>query len=85
MSSSDRIRWGGLAGMLAGVAFIVLMLIPEGSPGSFLYVLNGLVYIIAVLFMLVGLAGSTPCKRGITGASDAGVSTRSLQQVRSRS
>jgi hypothetical protein len=37
MSCSDRIRWGGLAAMLGGVAFIVLMLIPEGSPGSFLY------------------------------------------------
>jgi hypothetical protein len=57
MSSSDRVRWGGVAGMLAGAAFIVLMLIPEGSPGSFLYVLNSLVFIVAVYLMLVGLAG----------------------------
>ena len=58
MSSSDLIRWGGLAAMLAGVAFIVLMLIPEGPPGSFLlYVLNSLVFIVAVLLLLVGLAG----------------------------
>jgi hypothetical protein len=57
MSSSDLIRWGGLAGMLAGAAFIVLMLIPEGPPGSFLYTLNSLVFIVAVLLVLVGLAG----------------------------
>ena len=29
MSSSELIRWGGLAAMLAGATFIVLMLIPE--------------------------------------------------------
>ncbi|HEX2098066.1 MAG TPA: hypothetical protein VHF46_03310 [Rubrobacteraceae bacterium] len=57
MSPSDLIRWGGLAGMLAGAAFIVLMLIPEGPPGSFLYILNSLVFIVAVLLILVGLAG----------------------------
>jgi hypothetical protein len=57
MSSSDLIRWGGLAGMLAGAAFIVLMLIPEGPPGSFLYTLNGLVFIVAVLLVLAGSGG----------------------------
>ena len=57
MSPSDLIRWGGLAGMLAGAAFIVLMLIPEGPPGSFLYILNSLVFIVAVLLILVGLVG----------------------------
>lgn len=67
MSSSDRIRWGGLAAMLAGATFIVLMLIPEGSPGSFLYILNSLVYIIAVLFMLVGLAGFHALQKGNYG------------------
>lgn len=67
MSSSDRIRWGGLAAMLAGATFIVLMLIPEGSSGSFLYVLNSLVYIIAVLFMLVGLAGFHALQKGNYG------------------
>ena len=67
MSSSDRIRWGGLASMLAGATFIVLMLIPEGSPGSFLYILNSLVYIIAVLFMLVGLAGFHALQKGNYG------------------
>ena len=67
MSSSDRIRWGGLAAILAGATFIVLMLIPEGPSGSFLYVLNSLVYIIAVLFMLVGLAGFHALQKGNYG------------------
>jgi hypothetical protein len=67
MSSSDRIRWGGVAGMLAGLTFIVLMLIPEGSPGSFLYVLNSLVFIVAVLFVLVGLAGFHALQQGNYG------------------
>ena len=60
MSSSELIRWGGLAAMLAGSTFIVLMLIPEGPPGSFLYTLNGLVFVVAVLLMLAG-AGGVPC------------------------
>jgi len=67
MSSSDLIRWGGLAGMLAGVAFIVLMLIPEGPPGSFLYTLNSLVFIVAVLLVLVGLAGFHALQKGNYG------------------
>jgi hypothetical protein len=67
MSSSDRIRWGGLAAILAGATFIVLMLIPEGPSGSFLYVLNSLVYIIAVLFILVGLAGFHALQMGNYG------------------
>jgi hypothetical protein len=68
MSSSDLIRWGGLAGMLAGAAFIVLMLIPEGPPGSFLYTLNGLVFIVAVLLVLVGLAGFHALQKGNYGS-----------------
>ncbi len=71
--------------MLAGVAFIVPMLIPEGSPGSFLYTLNSLTLIVAALLMLVGLGGSTPCSKGTTGASDAQASTRSLWELRPRS
>jgi hypothetical protein len=67
MSSSDRIRWGGLAGMLAGAAFIVLMLIPEGPPGSFLYTLNSLVFIVAVLLVVVGLAGFHALQKGHYG------------------
>ena len=67
MSSSDRIRWGGLAAMLAGLTFIVLMLIPEGSPGSYLYTLNNLAFIVAVLFMLLGLAGFHALQKGSYG------------------
>src|SRR5918995_511784 len=43
--------------MLGGGGFFVLIVIPEGSPGSFLYILNSLVFIVAVLLILVGLAG----------------------------
>ncbi len=67
MSSSDLIRWGGLAAMVAGVVFIVLMLIPEGPPGSLLYTLNRLVFIVAVLLMLVGLAGFHVLQKGNYG------------------
>jgi hypothetical protein len=65
--SSDLIRWGGLAAMLAGGTFIVLMLIPEGPPGSFLYTLNSLVFIVAVLLMLAGLAGFHALQKGNHG------------------
>jgi len=67
MSSSDLIRWGGLTGMLAGAAFIVLMLIPEGPPGSFLYILNSFVFIVAVLLVLVGLTGFHALQKGNYG------------------
>lgn len=67
MSSSDLIRWGGVAGMLAGAAFIVLMLIPEGPPGAFLYILNSLVFIVTVLLVLVGLAGFHALQKGNYG------------------
>ena len=67
MSSSELIRWGGLAAMLAGAAFIVLVLIPEGPPGSSLYALNGLVFIVAVLLILVGLTGFHALQKGNYG------------------
>ena len=67
MSSSELIRWGGLAAMLAGATFIVLMLIPEGLPGSFLNTLNSLVFVVAVLLMLAGLAGFHALQKGTYG------------------
>src|ERR687889_2340519 len=67
MSSSELIRWGGLAAMLAGAAFIVLVLIPEGPPGSLLYALNGLVFIVAVLLILMGLTGFHTLQKGNYG------------------
>ena len=57
MSSSDLIRWGGLAAMLCGVAFIVLMLIPEGPIRSFSGRLGTFVFIVALLLLIVALVG----------------------------
>ena len=71
MSSSDLIRWGGLAGMLAGVAFIVLFLvglvIPEPLPGSFSDILTSIVFIVALLLLLVGLTGFHALQKGSYG------------------
>ncbi len=53
MSSSDLIRWGGLAAMIAGVAFILDILLVLTVDGRW----TNVVYIIAALFMLVGLVG----------------------------
>jgi FtsH-binding integral membrane protein len=54
VASSDLIKWGGLAAMVAGVAFFLDILfvftIPEADW-------TNVVYIIAALFMLVGLVG----------------------------
>ena len=61
MSSSDLVRWGGLAAMLAGVAFIVLLLIPvafmvlklipDAYPGSPFNVLGSVLFIAAWLLL----------------------------------
>jgi hypothetical protein len=51
MSSSDLIRWGGLAAMLGGVAFIVDILFVLTMDADW----TNVVYIIAALLMLVGL------------------------------
>ncbi len=57
MSSSDLIRWGGLAAMLCGVAFIVLMLIPEGPVSSFSGRIGTFVFIVALALLLAALVG----------------------------
>src|SRR5829696_4688008 len=67
MSPLPLVRWGGLAVMLAGVAFIVLVLIPVASmvlrlipyayPGSPFNVLVSVLVIAAWLLLVVGLAG----------------------------
>jgi hypothetical protein len=49
MSSSDLIRWGGLAAMLGGVAFIVDILFVLTMDADW----TNVVYIIAALLMLV--------------------------------
>jgi hypothetical protein len=43
------------------------MLIPEGSPGSFSYVLGSIVFIVALLLLLVGLAGFHALQKGNYG------------------
>ena len=55
MSSSDLVRWGGIAAMLGGVVFIVLMLIPEGPIGSFSGRLGTFVFIVALVLPLAAL------------------------------
>ena len=71
MSSSDLIRWGGLAAMLSGAAFIVMGLLglvfPEGPPGSFSDVLGSIVFLVALLLVLVGLAGFHTLQKGNYG------------------
>ncbi len=57
MSSSDLIRWGGLAAMLSGVLFVVLFAIPQPPPGSFLDGLGSAMFIVALLLLLAGLVG----------------------------
>ena len=61
MASSDLIRWGGLAAILSGVAFIVMfllaMVIPEPPPDSFSDTVFSAVFIVALLLVLTGLAG----------------------------
>lgn len=57
MSSSDLIQRGGIAAMLSGAAFIVLMLIPEGPLGSFSERIGTVVFIVALVLLLVGLVG----------------------------
>jgi uncharacterized RDD family membrane protein YckC len=80
MSSSELVRWGGLAAMLAGVAFIVLLLIPvafmllklhpdAAYPGSSFNVLGAVLFIAAWLLLVVwwwGWQASTPCRRSAT-------------------
>lgn len=67
MSSLDLVRWGGLAAMLAGGAFIVLLLIPvafmvlklhpDAYGASPFNILGSVLFIAAWLLLVVGLAG----------------------------
>lgn len=71
MSSSDLVRWGGLAAMLAGVAFVVMSLlglvVPEGPPGSFSDILGSVVFLVALLLLLAGLVGFHTLQKGNYG------------------
>ena len=58
MSHLPLVRWGGLAAMLVGVAFIVLVLIPKARDGSPFYIFGSVLLFVAVwLLLLVALAG----------------------------
>ncbi len=82
MSSSDLIRWGGLAAMLCGVLFVVLFAIPQPPPGSFLDGLGSAMFIVALLLLLAGLVGFHALQKanygriGRTGAQETGQGRR---------
>jgi hypothetical protein len=71
VSSSDLIRWSGLAAMLSGVAFIVLFLVglvdTEPLPGSFSDILGSILFVVALLLLLVGLVGFHTLQKGNYG------------------
>ncbi len=54
MSSSDLIRWGGLAAMAAGVAYVLEAIVFAVSPGG---ALQSVVSLVAVLLTAAGLVG----------------------------
>jgi hypothetical protein len=54
MSSAQLIRWGGLAAMVAGVAYVLETIVFAASPGG---ALQGLASLVAVLLTAVGLFG----------------------------
>jgi hypothetical protein len=54
MASSDLIRWGGLAAMVAGVAYVLEAIVFAVSPGG---ALQSVVSLVAVLLTAVGLLG----------------------------
>ena len=71
MSSSDFIRWGGLAAMLAGVAFIVNGLLPplglaNPEDPSDVPLLDGL-FVLALLLVVAGLLGLHALQKGNYG------------------
>jgi hypothetical protein len=58
MSPLPLVRWGGLAAMLASVAFMVLVLIPKARDGSPFYIFGSVLLFVAVwLLLLVALGG----------------------------
>ena len=60
--SSGMVRWGGLAGLAAGVVFLLsgiltLVALPQGVPSSFSDYLVEIVVVLAFVLTLVTLAG----------------------------
>ena len=79
MASSDLIKWGGLAAMVAGVAFILDILfvftIPEADW-------TNVVYIIAALLMLVGLVGLHTLQKNTYRGGPAGADSGRSSSLR---
>ncbi len=73
MSASDLVRWGGLAAMLSGVAFILDILFVLTMDADW----TNVVYIVAALLMVVGLVGLHALQRDNYGRIGRGISTRS--------
>lgn len=67
MSSSNLIRWSGLAAVLSGVAWVVqgLLALTVADPDTDSYL--DVLFIVAVLFALVGLAGLHAVQKGSYG------------------
>ena len=67
MSSSDLIRWGGMAAMLSGVVWVAQglldLILADPDEGNWLDVL----FIISVLLALVGLVGFHALQKGNYG------------------
>lgn len=64
MSSSELIKWGGLATMLAGVAFLLNGLISLANP---LFLLLDSIFILALLLAVAGLVGFHTLQEGNYG------------------
>ena len=62
MSSSDLIRWGGIAAMVAGTLVIVLVLLSEVLPEGFFFV-----FILVFLLLVVALLGLHTRQAGRSG------------------
>lgn len=54
MSPSDLVRWGGVAGMLGGVAFLLEAVVFAASPDG---ASQGMTSLAAVLLTAAGLVG----------------------------
>ncbi len=62
MSSSDLIRWGGIAAMVAGALVIVLVLLSEALPEGFFFV-----FILVFLLLVAALLGLHARQAGRSG------------------
>lgn len=69
MSSSDLLRWGGLAAMLAGLAFIADIVFVLTAPEA---EWTNVAYIVAALLLVVGMVGLHALQKGNYGRIGGG-------------